>query len=107
MAMAFGGFVGTDSQTWANWGLGREATTMCGPWEVAESMLLKIVKPDENGNARTELPWLKQMYQNSGKLYDWMVNIGVGFYTLGVKDLQHPRHRPHPGRDRPHRGREG
>lgn len=86
MAMAFGGFVGTDSQTWANWGLGREATTMCGPWEVAESMLLKIVKPDENGNARTELPWLKQMYQNSGKLYDWMVNIGVGFYTLGVKD---------------------
>ena len=86
MAMAFGGFVCTDSQTWANWGLGREATTMCGPWEVAESMLLKIVKPDENGNARTELPWLKQMYQNSGKLYDWMVNIGVGFYTLGVKD---------------------
>ena len=33
----------------------------------------------------TEMPWLQQMYETSGELYDWMANIGVGFYTLGVE----------------------
>jgi len=85
MAMAFGGFNGTDSQTWANWGLGREATSLAGPWDFVGPLLVARLKPNEDGTARTEAPWLKQMYQNAGKLYDWMVNIGVGFFTVGVK----------------------
>lgn len=85
MAMAFGGFNGTDSQIMKNWGMGREEKSLAGYWDYVGPLLLARAKPNEDGTPRTDNPWLKQMYQNAGKLYDWMANIGVGFYTLGVR----------------------
>jgi len=84
MAMAFGGFNGVESQTFQNWRAGRETlpglSFYMDTWEgIGDSLGAKY------GKDKDSLPWLKQMYQTSGKLYDWMNSIGVGFTSLGVE----------------------
>ena len=94
-ATAYGGFNNTDSQTIANWGTGKYA--YCNTWEVTGPILLKGINAraastkaydqrDLPAVERTfeDLVWLKQNYQTGGKLYDWMVSIGVGFSSLGA-----------------------
>ncbi|MDE6107708.1 MAG: FAD-dependent oxidoreductase, partial [Oscillospiraceae bacterium] len=94
MAMAFSGFNGTDSQIWKNWSLGRNVNPLMSTWDANEETGYTGVGPAlysravGNGSFHGDdpsLPWLKQMYQGGGKLYDWMASIGVGFYTLGVE----------------------
>ena len=84
-ATAYGGFNNTGSQTIANWGTGKYA--YCGDWEtvVGPALLAGInARNPENQRTVEDMVWLKQNYQTGGKLYDWMVNIGVGFATLGA-----------------------
>ena len=83
-ATAYGGFNNTDSQTIANWGTGKYA--YCNTWDVTGPILLKGINARNPENQRTveDLVWLKQNYQTGGKLYDWMVSIGVGFSSLGA-----------------------
>ncbi len=84
MPTAFGGFNGVDSQTYQNWLVGREVNMATGlymsSWDNIGDALGKAY-----GKTKDELPWLQQMYQTSGKLYDWMNSIGVGFTSLGVE----------------------
>lgn len=84
MPTAFGGFNGVDSQTYQNWLVGREVNMANGlymsSWENIGDALGKAY-----GKGKDTLPWLQQMYQTSGKLYDWMNSIGVGFMSLGVE----------------------
>ena len=82
-ATAYGGFNNTDSETIANWGTGNYA--YCNNWETTGSILLRLCKPFADGTPRTfeDLVWLEQNYKTGGKLYDWMVSIGVGFNSLG------------------------
>ena len=94
-ATAYGGFNNTDSQTMKNWGTG--AYAYCNDWETTGSILLMGINAravetmsfadQEKGKVERTLEdmvWLKQNYQTGGELYDWMVNIGVGFATLGA-----------------------
>ncbi len=84
MATAFGGFNGVGSQIYQNWLAGREVNMATGlfmsTWDNIGDMLGAAY-----GKTKDELPWLKQMYETSGELYDWMANIGVGFMSLGVE----------------------
>ena len=83
MAMAFGGFNGVDSQTYQNWLAGRSvppATLTMSSWDNIGDILGRAYGKDKD-----TLPWLKQMYQGGGRLYDWMNDIGVGFLSLGVE----------------------
>ncbi len=84
-ATAYGGFNNTGSQTIANWGTGKYA--YCGDWDtvVGPALLAGInARNPENQRTVEDMVWLKQNYQTGGELYDWMVNIGVGFATLGA-----------------------
>ena len=85
MAMAFSGFNGVGSQIFENWNLDREQAYgvpgfLMSSWDNIGDILGKAY-----GKDKTTLPWLQQMYEGGGRLYDWMTSIGVGFYTLGVE----------------------
>lgn len=83
MPMAFGGFNGVGSQTYQNWLAGREvprASLTMSSWENIGDILGARYGKDKN-----TLPWLQQMYEGGGKLYDWMNSIGVGFMSLGTE----------------------
>ena len=83
MAMAFGGFNGVGSQTYQNWLAGREvprASLTMSTWDNIGDIL-----GAKYGKNKDTLPWLKQMYEGGGKLYDWMNSIGVGFMSLGTE----------------------
>lgn len=83
MPMAFGGFNGVGSQTYQNWLAGREvprASLTMSSWENIGDIL-----GARYGKDKDTLPWLKQMYEGGGKLYDWMNSIGVGFMSLGTE----------------------
>lgn len=83
MPMAFGGFNGVGSQTYQNWLAGREvprASLTMSTWDNIGDIL-----GARYGKTKDTLPWLKQMYEGGGKLYDWMNSIGVGFMSLGTE----------------------
>ena len=83
MPMAFGGFNGVGSQTYQNWLAGREvprASLTMSSWENIGDLL-----GAKYGKNKDTLPWLQQMYEGGGKLYDWMNSIGVGFMSLGTE----------------------
>ncbi len=83
MPMAFGGFNGVGSQTYQNWLAGREvprASLTMSSWENIGDIL-----GAKYGKNKDTLPWLQQMYEGGGKLYDWMNSIGVGFMSLGTE----------------------
>lgn len=87
MSTAFGGFNGVGSQIYQNFAEGRlegDATLKnmyyMSSWENIGDILGKAY-----GKTGEELPWLEQMYTTSGELYDWLVNEGVGFLSLGVE----------------------
>lgn len=86
MALTYGGIVLTDSEIFANWGMGREKETYYGNFE---ENLRPVYTNDTNkaiyGKEEPELDWLSQMYKTAGSLYDWMANIGIGFMTIGSK----------------------
>lgn len=83
MPMAFGGFNGVGSQTYQNWLAGREvprASLTMSTWDNIGDIL-----GAKYGKNKDTLPWLQQMYEGGGKLYDWMNSIGVGFMSLGTE----------------------
>ena len=85
MAMAFSGFNGVGSQIFENWNMDRELSLgmngfLMSSWDNIGDILGRAY-----GKNKDTLPWLQQMYEGGGRLYDWMANIGVGFYTLGVE----------------------
>ncbi len=80
MAMAFSGFNGVDSEIYQRWALGRNVNLLMSTWDNIGDIL-----GAKYGKNKDTLPWLQQMYQGGGRLYDWMTSIGVGFYTLGVE----------------------
>ena len=89
MALAFGGLNGTDSQTYKNWLVDRPITMATGlymsEWDLIAGALLAGGKSNGSFHGDESLPWLKQLYQTGGKMYDWLNSIGMGFMPLGVE----------------------
>ena len=85
MSMTYSGVFAAESELQKNYGLGRFEGTPAYSLEAMMDTLASMVTP-ENDRFNGEMPYMRAMYGNSGKLVDWMHQIGIGFYTMGVKE---------------------
>ena len=81
MATAYGGVVVSDSEVFNNWGMGNP---IYSTWDIMlpafEKGLVAQGKEYTPG-----LPFSEKIFKTSGKVFDWMVNNGIGYNTLGSK----------------------
>ena len=81
--MTYSGVAAAGSELQANYGLGRFDDSPMFNKDAMLAVMKKYIVP-ENDRFNGEMPYQTAMYDNSGKLVDWMHKIGVGFYSLGV-----------------------
>ena len=83
MPMTYSGVAAAESQLQSNYALGRHDEN---PMFNKAGMLAVMSKYLVPGNDRFDgaMPYQTAMYDNSGKLVDWLHGMGVGFYSLGV-----------------------
>lgn len=83
MPMTYSGVAAAESQLQTNYALGRHDEN---PMFNKEGMIgvMRRYLIAENDRFDGAMPYETAMYDNSGKLVDWLHGIGVGFYSLGV-----------------------
>lgn len=83
MPMTYSGVAAAESQLQTNYALGRHDENPMFNKEGMLGVMRRYLKA-ENDRFDGAMPYQTAMYDNSGKLVDWMHSIGVGFYSLGV-----------------------
>lgn len=83
MPMTYSGVAAAESQLQTNYALGRANDNPNYNKEGMLGIMRKYLIP-ENDRFNGAMPYQTTMYSNSGALVDWLHNMGVGFYSLGV-----------------------
>ncbi len=83
MSMTYSGVAAAGSELQANYSLGRFDDSPMFNKDAMLAVMKNYIIP-ENDRFNGAMPYQTAMYDNSGKLVDWMHKIGVGFYSLGV-----------------------
>lgn len=83
MGMTYGGLAAAGSQLQANYGLGRFDDNPMFNVDAMLGLLVNYVNP-EHDKYNGAMPFQTAMYHNTGAMVDWLHDMGVGFYTLGV-----------------------
>ena len=83
MCMTYGGVAAAGSELQANYSLGRHEGNALYDVDAMLAVLAYYLNP-ANDKFDGAMPFQNVMYRTSGKLVDWLHNIGVGFYTMGV-----------------------
>src|SRR5699024_1507654 len=80
MSMTYSGVAAAGSELQTNYGLGRFDDNPMFNKDAMLAVMKKYIIP-ENDRFNGAMPYQTAMYDNSGKLVDWMHKIGVGFYS--------------------------
>ncbi|RDB61279.1 FMN-binding protein [Gordonibacter sp. 28C] len=83
MPMTYSGVAAAESQLQTNYALGRMDDNPMYNKQGMLGVMQKYLVP-ENDRFGGAMPYQTAMYSNSGQLVDWMHDMGVGFYSLGV-----------------------
>lgn len=83
MPMTYSGVAAAESQLQSNYALGRHDENPMFNKAGMLAIMSKYLVP-ENDRFDGAMPYQTAMYDNSGKLVDWLHGMGVGFYSLGV-----------------------
>lgn len=83
MPMTYSGVAAAESQLQSNYALGRHDENPMFSKDGMLAVMSKYLVP-ENDRFDGTMPYQTAMYDNSGKLVDWLHGMGVGFYSLGV-----------------------
>ena len=83
MPMTYSGVAAAESQLQSNYALGRHDENPMFNKAGMLAVMSKYLVP-ENDRFNGAMPYQTAMYDNSGKLVDWLHGMGVGFYSLGV-----------------------
>lgn len=83
MSMTYSGVASAGSELQANYALGRFDDNPMFNQDAMLAVMKNYIIP-ENDRFDGAMPYQTAMYSNSGKLVDWMNDIGVGFFSLGV-----------------------
>lgn len=83
MCMTYSGVLSAGSELQRNYSLGRFDDQIGMNYEKRMEAVKKSVNPELN-RFDGEVPYEAAMYENSGKMVDWMHGMGIGFFTMGV-----------------------
>lgn len=83
MPMTYSGVATAESELQANYAVGRHDENPMFSKAGMLAIMSKYLVP-ENDRFDGAMPYQTAMYDNSGKLVDWLHGMGVGFYSLGV-----------------------
>lgn len=83
MAMTYSGVLSSDSELQKNYSLGRFDDTTAVSLDKRLEAVKKRTRPELN-RFNGDVPFQTAMYSNSGAMVDWMHDMGIGFYTMGV-----------------------
>lgn len=83
MPMTYSGVAAAESELQTNYALGRHDENPMFSKTGMLAVMSKYLVP-ENDRFDGAMPYQTAMYDNSGKLVDWLHGMGVGFYSLGV-----------------------
>ncbi|WP_302404572.1 FAD-binding protein [Adlercreutzia equolifaciens] len=83
MPMTYSGVAAAESELQANYAVGRHDENPMFSKAGMLAIMSKYLVP-ENDRFDGAMPYQTAMYDNSGKLVDWLHGMGVGFYSLGV-----------------------
>lgn len=83
MPMTYSGVAAAESELQANYAVGRHDENPMFSKAGMLAIMSKHLVP-ENDRFDGAMPYQTAMYDNSGKLVDWLHGMGVGFYSLGV-----------------------
>ena len=83
MPMTYSGVAAAESELQANYAVGRHDENPMFSKAGKLAIMSKYLVP-ENDRFDGAMPYQTAMYDNSGKLVDWLHGMGVGFYSLGV-----------------------
>ena len=83
MGMTYGGVAAAGSQLQANYAQGRYDDSPLYNVDAMLALLANYINPDHDTHDGA-MPFQTVMYHNSGALVDWLHDMGVGFYTMGV-----------------------
>lgn len=83
MPMTYSGVAAAESELQANYAVGRHDENPMFSKAGMLAIMSKYLVP-ENDRFDGAMPYQTAMYDNSGKLVDWLNGMGVGFYSLGV-----------------------
>lgn len=83
MPMTYSGVAAAESELQANYAVGRHDENPMFSKAGMLAIMSKYLVP-ENDRFDGAMPYQTAMYDNSGKLVDWLHDMGVGFYSLGV-----------------------
>lgn len=83
MPMTYSGVAAAESELQASYALGRHDENPMFSKAGMLAVMSKYLVP-ENDRFDGAMPYQTAMYDNSGKLVDWLHGMGVGFYSLGV-----------------------
>ena len=83
MPMTYSGVAAAESQLQTNYALGRADENPMYKKELMLGVMQKYLVA-ENDRFDGAMPYQTAMYSNSGQLVDWMHDMGIGFYSLGV-----------------------
>lgn len=83
MPMTYSGVASAESQLQTNYALGRADENPMYKKELMLGVMQKYLVA-ENDRFDGAMPYQTAMYSNSGQLVDWMHDMGIGFYSLGV-----------------------
>lgn len=86
MPLTYGGIIMTDSKVYNNWGLG---SPNYASWETMKANYTSYMTATGK-EFNPEFPFMSKMFMKSGEMYDWMVDIGVGFNSLGSTGFPYP-----------------
>lgn len=83
MPMTYSGVAAAESELQTNYAVGRHDENPMFSKAGMLAVMSKYLVP-ENDRFDGAMPYQTAMYDNSGKLVDWLHGMGVGFYSLGV-----------------------
>ena len=83
MGMTYGGVAAAGSKLQQNYALGRYDDSPLYNVDAMLALLANYINPD-NDTHDGAMPFQTAMYHTSGELVDWLHDMGVGFYTMGV-----------------------
>ena len=83
MCMTYSGVLSAGSELQKNYSLGRFDDSIGMSLDARLEAVKKRVNPELN-RFNGEIPYEAAMYENSGKMVDWMHDMGIGFFTMGV-----------------------
>ncbi len=83
MSMTYSGVLSAGSELQKKYSLGRFDDEVGMNLDARLEAVKKSVNPELN-RFDGDIPYQRAMYENSGKMVDWMHGMGVGFFTMGV-----------------------